>query len=172
MERSAPGYAQRPGGSPAGAVAAARAGQCGGQYPGRPARIARPGRRERRPDWRGRAGLRCAGRPRGVCMKVNGLRFWMLADEGDWRLLDGAQGEPGAPSGAYYDPEQNSLRLASSSERTFSLAPATLSLAQSALEEAPQARDAFGTRAYWDPGLAQVMATGALPGAVPIFAPP
>jgi phage tail-like protein len=105
-------------------------------------------------------------------MSVNGLRFWMLADEGDWRLLDGAQGEPGAPSGAYYDPERNSLHLASSSERTFSLAPAALALAKSRLEDVPQARDAFGTRAFWDPGSAQVMATGALPGALPIFTPP
>ena len=69
-------------------------------------------------------------------------------------------------------PTRRSLRLASRSERTLNLAAASLSAALSKLELVPGARDAFGTRAYWDSPRGQVMATGALTGAVPIFQPP
>lgn len=98
-------------------------------------------------------------------MDANGLRFWMLADAGDWLPL-------GEPAAVYYDAGRRGLRLASRSERTLDLPTPGLSVALSALEQAPAARDAFGTRAWWDAGRGQVVATGALPGPVPIFTPP
>ena len=98
-------------------------------------------------------------------MDANGLRFWMLADAGDWLPL-------GEPAAVYYDAGRRALRLTSRSERTLDLPMPGLSPALSALEQTPAARDAFGTRAWWDAGRGQVVATGALPGVVPIFTPP
>ncbi len=98
-------------------------------------------------------------------MDANGLRFWMLADAGDWQ-------PEGDPAPVYYDAGRQALRLASRSERTLDLPPPGLSPALSALELTPAARDAFGTRAWWDADRGQVVATGALPGVVPIFTPP
>lgn len=98
-------------------------------------------------------------------MDVNGLRFWMLADAGDWQC-------EGDPAPVYYDAGRRALRLASRSERTLDFPSPALSFALSALELTPAARDAFGTRAWWDAARGQVVATGALPGLVPIFTPP
>ncbi len=98
-------------------------------------------------------------------MDANGLRFWMLSNAEDWHAAS-------APADVFHDAARRSLRLASRSERTLNLAAASLSAALSKLELTPGARDAFGTWAYWDSPRGQVMATGALTGAVPIFQPP
>jgi hypothetical protein len=102
-------------------------------------------------------------------MDANGLRFWMLANAGDWQPM-------GVPASVYYGAGQESprqsLRLVSRSERTLDLAPVNLSIAQSKLELVPGTIDSFGTRAYWDGARVQVMATGAFPNAIPIFVSP
>lgn len=98
-------------------------------------------------------------------MDANGLRFWMLSNADDWRPAR-------APADVFYDAARRTLRLASRSDRTLNLPPVSLSVALSKLELPPGARDAFGTRAYWASARGQVMATGALTGAVPIFQPP
>jgi len=99
-------------------------------------------------------------------MDANGLRFWMLANERDWN--------PGNGTDISYDAESRTLQLAS--ERL--LPPAAVALtdaldadARSRLERVPQTRDAFDTRAWWDVGSRTVMASGALPDAVPIYEP-
>jgi phage tail-like protein len=101
-------------------------------------------------------------------MDANGLRFWMLADERHYRLH-------GDPPGVQYDPERRSLRLAS--QRPLPPPPdveepGSEAEAISRVERVPQTRDGYGTRAYWDADVGAVMATGALPSAVPIFEPP
>jgi phage tail-like protein len=97
-------------------------------------------------------------------MDANGLHFRMLSNAEDWLAAS-------TPADVFYDATRRSLRLASRSERTLNVPAASLSAALSKLELAPGARDAFGTRAYWDSLRGQVMATGALAGAVPIFQP-
>ncbi|HJZ81112.1 MAG TPA: hypothetical protein VKD91_12230, partial [Pyrinomonadaceae bacterium] len=98
-------------------------------------------------------------------MDANGLRFWMIADAGQWRIGDA--------SGVEYDTECKTLRLAS--ERTS--APGSDDLpdearSRSLVEVSPQTIDAFGTRAFWDDAGKAVVATGARPGNVPILLPP
>ncbi len=101
-------------------------------------------------------------------MDANGLRFWMLADEADWVLA-------GEPPLVQYDAARRSLRLAS--ERLLpplsgAAGAAAEAEARSRLEQVPQARDRYGTRAYWDSTLGAVMADGAVEGAVAILYPP
>ncbi|MCI0744221.1 MAG: phage tail protein [Verrucomicrobia subdivision 3 bacterium] len=92
-------------------------------------------------------------------MDANGLKFWMLANERDWRDAEAVQ----------YDAKRRVLRLAS--ERTLPPVPESGIQARSLLETVPQTRDAFGTRAYYDPVEKAVLAAGALPGAVKIHTP-
>jgi phage tail-like protein len=92
-------------------------------------------------------------------MDANGLKFWMLASERDWRDAEGL----------HYDASRGVLRLAS--ERMPPPVAEDGAEARSLLEAVPQTRDAFGTRAYYDPVERSVMAAGALPGAVRIYAP-
>ena len=101
-------------------------------------------------------------------MDANGLRFWMLADEADWVPA-------GEPPLVQYDAARRSLRLAS--ERLLPPLSGAAGAAAEAeasvrLEQVPQARDGYGTRAYWDPAAGAVMADGAMDGAVPILYPP
>lgn len=101
-------------------------------------------------------------------MDANGLRFWMLAEERHWQI----EGDPPLLS---YNRARQSIQLASQRQPVaFSDADVAGAEGDAAarLEQCPQARDNFETRAYWDGAQSRVMATGALPGAVPIFAPP
>ncbi len=94
-------------------------------------------------------------------MEANGLRFWMLADRCDWQF----------ESRAAYDHARRSVHLQSVSQRELTAAPVAFAEANSQREIVPRARDAYGTFAYWDAIRHQIMASGALSGAVPIFAP-
>lgn len=87
-------------------------------------------------------------------MDANGLKFWMLADERDWR--EGA--------GVYYSRVRRVLRLAS--ERVLPALDGSRAPANSLLEAIPSTLDAFGTRAYYDAAEKALMVDGALPGAV------
>src|SRR6185503_6166060 len=107
-------------------------------------------------------------------MDANGLRFWMLADEQDWKLLEEVPH-------VQYDRERRSLRLASERDLDASEdAPQLDAAVESALRQkavlrlasVPRTRDGFGTFAFWDAQTRTVMAGGAVPGAVPIFVPP
>jgi phage tail-like protein len=106
-------------------------------------------------------------------MDANGLRFWMVADQRQWHC-------GGTPPALDFDPERRHLRLArrrpsgplamgSSSFAAASAAPEAL--AQSMLARVPQARDLFGTRAYWDGSRGTVRATGALADAIDLWRP-
>src|SRR5687767_13800160 len=109
-------------------------------------------------------------------MDANGVRFWMLANDGDWSLLH----EPGAASGTTYDQEDRVLRLASRREgESLPAGPipnATLTAwrntARAALLQVADARDAHDMRAWWDSSTREVRATGAAGGSVAIVALP
>src|SRR5215212_6063454 len=76
-------------------------------------------------------------------MDANGLRFWMMADEGHWRPRAGAD----------YDPRTRRLRLRSGRTRRLPDAanePGAEVEARGALRRVPQAHDHFGGRAFWD----------------------
>lgn len=107
-------------------------------------------------------------------MDANGLRFWMLADEQNWKLLEEVPH-------VQYDLERRSLRLASERDLDDSPESPALDLAvQSTLRararrrlvSVPRTRDQFGTVAFWNPLTRTVMALGAVPGEVPIYLPP
>lgn len=95
-------------------------------------------------------------------MDANGLRFWMLADAGDWQ----------ADADTAY--ENRVLRLRS--QRALPPLPDSASAdveadARERIERVPQTRDDFDTRAYWDEVLGAVMSTGAFSDSVAIYAP-
>lgn len=101
-------------------------------------------------------------------MDANGLRFWMLAEREQWFIRD-------TEAQVQYDQRRRSLQLAS----TRLLSPLTEADAAEGRAEAdvrlahvPQARDDYGTRAYWNPADGAVVATGALPDTVELFVPP
>ncbi|HEX4030668.1 MAG TPA: hypothetical protein VHX20_09920 [Terracidiphilus sp.] len=96
-------------------------------------------------------------------MDVNGLNFWMLAQQGDW--LPAA----GSPDLSYCSSSQ---RLQLRSARTGPPLAEVFTTAAALVEAAPMARDAFGNYARWDAGSGHVVAGGSGPGEVPIFAPP
>jgi phage tail-like protein len=103
-------------------------------------------------------------------MDANGLRFWMISDKDQWSLL-------GEIPHVRYDSERMSLRLAS--ERDIHSLPGSEtpgsdfeSVARTRLVSVPHARDAFGTRAFFDAATRMIVATGALPDEVPIFITP
>lgn len=100
-------------------------------------------------------------------MDTNGLRFWMLAEEDQWH-------RPGNPPPVEYDQKRRSLRLASQRpviSNTATTLPNAEALARTHLEIVPQTRDSYENRAYWDAASKLVMATGAFPDSVAIFAP-
>jgi phage tail-like protein len=97
-------------------------------------------------------------------MDANGLRFWALLKEDDWlpnnTIVNGLE----------YDPATGRLRL--ESDRNAALPFENPAHAQDLLKSAPMSKDEFGCRAWWDSTTGHVMATGAMPGAVPIYTPP
>jgi phage tail-like protein len=100
-------------------------------------------------------------------MDANGLRFWMLADETQWALQ-------GVPPNLQYDRDRRSVRLVS--HRLLEAlpgneAPGAAAEALDRLNRVPHTRDACETRAYWNAATGCVMATGALPDAIPIYQP-
>jgi len=103
-------------------------------------------------------------------MDANQTKFWMLADERDWSLAE--------DSNLAYDVEDRCLRLAS--QRTLDSAgsefgdgaPGVRTIAVKRLDRIPQARDAYGGRAFWSTAEHAVLATGAVPHAIAIFKPP
>jgi phage tail-like protein len=90
-------------------------------------------------------------------MDANGLRFWMVSEAGQWH-------RPGDPPALEFDRGERHLRLASQYKPKWAekaLNSATLeSEARSCLEKVPQARDRYGTRAFWDPLSQRILATG------------
>ena len=117
---------------------------------------------------------------------ANGLRFWMLAQARDWLppavehtgaaetsdaaqlrdLLNAALG----PRGLYFSGRTNRLRLLSRLNATLPAEDATL--AAQLVELAPMTSDTLGTYARWDAKSSHVVAGGAGPGDVPIYAAP
>jgi phage tail-like protein len=96
-------------------------------------------------------------------MDANGLRFWSLADEGEWHRW-------GDPPSAQYDRDRRTLTLAS--ERSELSWPDSRSEGVSRVERVPQSVDQYGTRAFWQPASREVRATGAFASAIAIFVPP
>lgn len=84
-------------------------------------------------------------------MDANGLKFWLLADEQHWRL-------PGDPAALEYDAQRRSLRLARQ-RRELNLNEAR-DKAEVRLETVPQARDAHGNRAWYDPVTRSIFSAG------------
>jgi hypothetical protein len=95
-------------------------------------------------------------------MDANGLKFWMLADERDWRCADGQ---------LQYDRPSKRLRLALQSPAP-NWPVAEAGAAAQLLDRVPQSTDRFGTRAFWSPSDNRVMATGAAPGNVALYEAP
>ncbi len=105
-------------------------------------------------------------------MDANGLKFYMLAKENDWSAV-------GDPAKVKYDSERSSLRL-SGKRYAGQIQPGTVagrdpvllrSETDDKIERIPQALDAYGTRAFWDPDESGVMAVGAFPDPVVIYKP-
>ena len=90
-------------------------------------------------------------------MDANGTKFWMLADERHWNLVGDA---------VQYDSKSRTLRLAR--HRDIPSWPAAEDDAKARLDIAPQSVDRFGTRAFWSAADDAVLATGAVPGNVPL----
>ncbi len=92
---------------------------------------------------------------------ANGLRFWMLANEEDWCFS-------GDSHDALYDPRRLSLGLASgrpdapgeASPPTGGEAAAWRAEVLARAARVPAARNGLGARAWWDPALGAVMASG------------
>jgi phage tail-like protein len=98
-------------------------------------------------------------------MDANGVKFWMIADEPQWRIED--------PPSVEYDRGCRTLHLASTKPPAPGTdEPADELRCRTLVEVSPQTIDAFGMRAFWDDKLKAVVATGAHPGNVPILVPP
>ncbi|HEX7958458.1 MAG TPA: phage tail protein [Terriglobales bacterium] len=97
-------------------------------------------------------------------MDANGLRFWALLRQEDWLPAKSIV------NGLDYDRGNGRLRL--ESDRNATLPFENPARAAQLLKSPPMAKDEFGCRAWWDSSTGHVMATGALPGAVPIYTPP
>lgn len=94
-------------------------------------------------------------------MDANGLRFWMLASEGDWDLTD-----PSA--GLEFDRERRHLRLASLREPSWT---EDRDAAPGRLQRIPGSVDAAGSVAYWSAESGRVLARSELPGEVVVWEP-
>ena len=90
-------------------------------------------------------------------MDANGLKFWMLADAGDWNTW-------GNPAPLQYDGVRRSLRLASERLLPLSIANPADDEADPLLERVPSSVDPWGTFASWDAGRKAVVASGARDG--------
>lgn len=84
-------------------------------------------------------------------MDANGLKFSLLADEHHWHF-------PGSPPALDYDSERRSLRLARQ-QREQRLTEIQ-SEATARLEITPQARDSYGSRAWFDSVENKIFAVG------------
>jgi phage tail-like protein len=100
-------------------------------------------------------------------MDANGQRFWLLAEGGHWWDDPDVQ----------WDAARRALRLASRRPARPRPVPdgpaaheATRTQARLRVERVPGARDAYGTSARWDGDTRRIVATGALPGEVPVLA--
>jgi phage tail-like protein len=105
----------------------------------------------------------CAEFEKAAAMDVNGLNFWMLAEQGDWL-------PPAGSSDLSYCVQNSRLQLRGA--RTGPPLTEIFSIASALVEVPPMARDSFGNYARWDAGSGHVVAGGSAPGEVPIFAPP
>lgn len=93
-------------------------------------------------------------------MDANGLKFWQLAGDGQFR----------GRRHAVWDGARRVLRLASERRLTPVLAAAAAhAAAQGAIEEIPRAVDARGDVAWWDGGAGLVRAASHLPGDAPLL---
>jgi phage tail-like protein len=95
-------------------------------------------------------------------MDANGLKFYMLADERDWKFADERM---------QYDRVSRLLRLALQRPMP-SWSAAEPGVAAKLLDRVPQSIDRFGTRAFWSATDGKVMATGTAGGNVPLLTPP
>jgi phage tail-like protein len=98
-------------------------------------------------------------------MDANRQRFWMIADEPQWTLTSGVQ----------FSRDSRRVTLLNSRPLVPTAATANAALqvtANQRLALVPTAVDAFGTSASWDGARGAVMASGAVPGAIPIWRPP
>ena len=100
-------------------------------------------------------------------MDANGQRFWLLAEGGHWWDDPNVQ----------WDGGRRALRLASRRParprpipETKAARDATHARARLLVDRVPAARDAYGTSARWDAQSKRIVATGALPGEVPVMA--
>jgi phage tail-like protein len=87
-------------------------------------------------------------------MDANGLRFWLLANEEDYQL----EGTPPP----VYDSSRRAVRLESYRSTPLDELP---DQAEARLAIVPEALDAFGTHAYYEPDSRELRALGAAPGA-------
>lgn len=92
---------------------------------------------------------------------VNGLRFWMVADEKQWHLNQDVA----------YDRARRRLLLQQSTS-DITVTPATIGEALPLLDRVPAALDGFNTRAAWDELSHSIYAAGALPGTQTLWIPP
>src|SRR6478609_950555 len=100
-------------------------------------------------------------------MDANGLHFWMIADDAQWERAGEA---PGADPEVEFDVDSRRLRL--SSRRTPLAITEDRDDAVARLEIIPRSIDDYGTSAAWDVDSARILASGALPGSVPLAMTP
>jgi phage tail-like protein len=97
-------------------------------------------------------------------MDANRQRFWMVADEAQWTLSSGVQ----------YNRDSRRVSLLNSTplaQVSGTPAPAMQAAANQRLALVPTAVDGFGTSATWDAARGAVIASGAVPGTIPIWRP-
>ncbi|HEX6038198.1 phage tail protein [Longimicrobium sp.] len=101
-------------------------------------------------------------------MDANGQRTWLLADETQWHR----------GAGIHWDAARRSLRLSSRRTRAPRTLPADENRAgwkaleqraHTLLDAVPDARDAHGTWARWEPGARRIVVGGAQPGIQPLM---
>ncbi len=93
-------------------------------------------------------------------MDANGLRFWLLASEGDWTREGSPAPGPGpAPS---YDPGRRSFRLGDHRGLSFTETPGE---AEARWSRPRTAFDGTSTYAFVDPDTHEIRASGAIPDA-------